>query len=79
MYPTFNVLSGLIFLVLGSSYWGMCYVFAVDFWALALLVQLRLELGPVCFGLMWTVALVTIGQRLCRLGQETSFQGRKAA
>jgi hypothetical protein len=68
MYPPFAVLSGLAFLVLGSSYWGACYLFALGFWALALLLPLYLELGPAAFGLMWTAALVTIGLRLRRLG-----------
>jgi eukaryotic-like serine/threonine-protein kinase len=68
MYPAFAVLSGLSFLVLGSSYWGACYVFAAGYWLLALLLPLHLELGPAGFGLMWTAALVTVGLRLRRLG-----------
>lgn len=68
MYPPFAVLSGLTFLVLGSSYWGMCYLFAAGFCILALVLPLYLELGPAGFGLMWTVALLTIGLRLRRLG-----------
>jgi hypothetical protein len=67
MYPPFLVVSGLAFLVLGSSYWGGCYLFAAGFWALAWLVLPWLELGPAVFGLAWTAALVTIGLRLRRL------------
>jgi hypothetical protein len=68
MYPQFAVLSGLTFLVLGSSYWGTCYLFAAGFWVLALVLPLDLRLGPAGFGLMWTAALLTIGLRLRRLG-----------
>jgi hypothetical protein len=68
MYPPFAILSGLTFLVLGSSYWGACYLFTVGFWALALVLPPYLELGPAGFGLMWTAALLTIGLRLRRLG-----------
>jgi serine/threonine-protein kinase len=68
MYPVFAVLSGLAFLVLGSSYWGACHLFAGVFWVLALLLPLSLELGPAAFGLAWTAGLVTIGLRLRRLG-----------
>jgi hypothetical protein len=68
MYPAFAVLSGLTFLVLGSSYWGMCYLFAAGFWALALVLPLYVEMGPAGFGMTWTAALVTIGVRLRRLG-----------
>jgi hypothetical protein len=68
MYPLFAVLSGLTFLVLGSSYWGACHVLAAGFWLLALVLPLYLELGPAGFGMMWTVALVTVGLRLRRLG-----------
>ena len=69
MYPLFTVLSGLTFMVLGSSYWGACYVFAALFWVMALLLPWWLELGPAAFGLVWTAALVTIGLRLRRLAQ----------
>jgi serine/threonine-protein kinase len=68
MYPPFTILSGLTFLVLGSSYWGACYLFAAGFWALALVLPLSVELGPAGFGLMWTATLLTIGLRLRRLG-----------
>jgi hypothetical protein len=68
MYPPFAVLSGLTFLVLGSSYWGACYLFAAGFWVLALVLPLDLALGPAGFGLMWTAALLTVGLRLRRLG-----------
>jgi serine/threonine protein kinase len=70
MYPLLTVLSGLAFLVLGSSYWGACYLFTAIFWGLALLLPWWLELGPAAFGLVWTAALVTIGLRLRRLARE---------
>ncbi len=72
MYPAFAVVSGLIFLVLGSSYWGFCHLLAVGFWTLALLMPLRLHLAPAEFGLLWTLALVTVGLRLRWLGKRAS-------
>jgi hypothetical protein len=78
MYPAFTVLSGLTFLVLGSSYWGACYLFAAGFWALALLLPLDLKFGPAGFGMMWTAALVTVGRRLRRLGASTGTSAKSS-
>jgi serine/threonine-protein kinase len=69
-YPYFAVLSGLTFLILGSSYWGWCYLFAAAFWLLALVMPLHLGWGVAGFGLLWTAALVTVGRRLRRLGRQ---------
>jgi hypothetical protein len=77
MYPPFAVVSGLTFLVLGSSYWGTCFLFALGFWALALVLPAYLELGPAGFGLMWTAALLTIGLRLRRLGARSGAPLRR--
>jgi hypothetical protein len=77
LYPPFLVLSGLTFLMLGSSYWGGCYLFAAGFWVLAVVLPGQPKLGPAAFGLMWTAALATVGWRLRRLGKKAG-QGRAA-
>lgn len=68
LYPRFAIVSGLTFFVLGSSYWGSCYLFGAGFWVLALAITLMPQWGPAGFGLMWCVALVCIGRHLRRLG-----------
>jgi len=67
MYPRFSIVSGLIFLVLGSSYWGKCYLFGIAFWLLALGMSVWPRFAAAEFGMMWTVALLVIGLHLLRL------------
>jgi hypothetical protein len=69
-YPFFAIAAGLAYFVLGSSYWGRCYAFAVGFWALALGMALCMRLAVLEYGLLWTVALVTIGRHLHQLGKQ---------
>jgi len=68
MYPSMAAVTGLIFFIMGSNYWGRCYAFGVAFFALALLMAWRLDLAPLAFGSLWAAALVTIGRHLQRLG-----------
>jgi serine/threonine protein kinase len=67
-FPYLTILAGVALWVLGSSYWGLCYVFSVLFFAGGLLLPLYLHAGPLVFGLLWTVALTVIGLHLRRLG-----------
>ncbi len=69
LYPRFAILAGLAFLVLGSSYWGVCHVFGLAFFLVSILMPLWLELAPLEFGGLWTVILVLIGLHLRRLGR----------
>ncbi|MEE2990181.1 MAG: serine/threonine-protein kinase [Planctomycetota bacterium] len=64
LYPHFAILSGLIYFVIGSNYWGQCYFFGVLFFALALVMPLELTLAPLEFGGLWAFCLVLIGRRL---------------
>jgi serine/threonine-protein kinase len=68
LYPTLAAVTGLIFFIMGSSYWGRCYAFGVAFFALALLMAVRLDLAPLAFGALWAGSLVAIGWHLQRLG-----------
>jgi hypothetical protein len=72
VYPFLAIISGLAFFVMGSSYWGHCYTFAVAFFALALLMPLTLLWAPLGFGLLWSVSLILIGIRLRCLSASTS-------
>jgi hypothetical protein len=58
---------------MGSSYWGRCYAFGLAFFALAVLMPLKLELAPLAFGLTWSACLTAIGLHLRRLGREESL------
>jgi serine/threonine protein kinase len=73
LYPVWSLLGGLAFFVMGSSYWGRCYAFGLAFFALAVLMPLKLELAPLAFGLTWSACLTAIGLHLRRLGREESL------
>jgi serine/threonine protein kinase len=70
LYPIFALITGMAFCVLGSSYWGRCYAFAVAFWALAFVMTFDLRWATLEFGGLWTVTLLLIGRRLQVLGKE---------
>lgn len=70
LYPFFSILTGMAFFILGSSYWGMCYVVAFAFFALGLGLLADPRWGPLSFGGLWSLALVLIGLRLRRIGAE---------
>jgi serine/threonine-protein kinase len=66
-YPPMAVLASLLFLMLGSSYWGYCYLMGLIFLALAVLMTVWLAAAPLLFGSAWAVSLSTLGIRLGRL------------
>ena len=57
-------LTGMAFVVLGSSYWGRCYAFGASFYALALLMHLDLRWSPIEFGITWFAVLIMISLAL---------------
>jgi hypothetical protein len=67
VYPLVAAVTGMPFLILGSCYWGWCYLFGAVFFALSFIMTLDLRWAPVEFGATWAVALGTIGLRLRRL------------
>jgi hypothetical protein len=69
-YPFSALLTGLAFFVLGAGYWGRCYAFGLGFFALALLMPVRMTWAPLEFGLLWTTALASIGLHLRRLSRD---------
>jgi hypothetical protein len=68
LFPGWCILAGVAFFVMGSSYWGRCYVFSVAFFTAAVLIPFDLHFGPLAFGLLWSVALTLIGLHLHHLG-----------
>ena len=76
LYPLLGALTGMAFIVLGSSYWGWCYAFGLAFYVLPLLMALDLRWAPLEFGTLWAVALVVIGKRLRRLGATEQPPGK---
>ena len=70
-YPFFAVTTGLVFFVLGSSYWGGCYGFAAAFFALSWLMLMDCRWAALEFGLLWAVALVILGARLRSLAGQS--------
>lgn len=64
LYPYFAILSGVIYCVIGSNYWGQCYIFGGAFFALSLAMTLELTLAPLQFGGLWAICLMLIGRRL---------------
>jgi serine/threonine-protein kinase len=70
LYPSLAAITGLVFCVMGSSYWGWCYAFGLAFYGLAFLMTADLRWGPLEFGVLWAVVLTVIGLRLHRLGRD---------
>ena len=72
VYPLVAALTGMAFVVLGSSYWGRCYAFGLAFYGLALLMHVDLRWSPIEFGFTWSAVLIIIGNRLRNLGKGNS-------
>jgi serine/threonine protein kinase len=66
-YPPMAVLASLLFMMLGSSYWGYCYVIGLIFLAVAIVMTVWLAAAPLIFGAAWAASLSTLGVRLGRL------------
>ncbi len=69
LYPLWTILTGLMFVVVGSNYWGPSHVVAMLFFGLALLMPLNLSWAPLEFGLAWCVYFTWAGMQLRRLGE----------
>jgi serine/threonine protein kinase len=76
-YPSSAVLSGLVFFVMGSNYWGRCYAIGALFFMLALVMPLRLDLAPLEFGALWSATLTFIGLHLRRIGLRVQAEAEK--
>jgi hypothetical protein len=65
-YPFISLVSGLAFFIMGSNYWGRCYMVGGAFFLIGMLMTLDLTLGPLCFGLLWSIVLTMLGLHLRR-------------
>jgi serine/threonine protein kinase len=66
-YPPMAVLASLLFMMLGSSYWGYCYVIGGIFLASAVLMTAWLSAAPLIFGIIWAASLLILSRHLARL------------
>jgi hypothetical protein len=78
-YPSSAVLSGLVFFIMGSSYWGRCYAFGAAFFLLATLMPLHLDWAPLEFGGLWAAILAFIGWHLRKVGQREEAEAAKGS
>jgi hypothetical protein len=72
VYPYSTLLSGFAFFVMGSTYWGGCYLIGAGFLLAAALMPGKMEISPLVFALLWGSALSLLGWRLRRLGRAES-------
>ena len=70
IYPQLAVLASLGFIVLGSSYWGYCYVFGAAMMVLALVTSFFLAWAPLAFGLGLSLCFAVLGLHLRKLARE---------
>jgi serine/threonine protein kinase len=72
-YPFLSVIAGLAFFVMGSNYWGRCYLIGTAFWVLGVLTTFQLTFAPLGFGLLWFLALTMLSRRLGQFGREAQM------
>jgi eukaryotic-like serine/threonine-protein kinase len=65
-YPFISLVSGLAFFIMGANYWGRCYAIGAVFFVIGPLMTFELTLGPLLFGVVWTVTLLMFGIHLRR-------------
>ncbi len=77
-YPFIALVSGLAFFVMGANYWGRCYVFGLTFFLLGPVIALDLTLGPLLFGVLWSVTLLILGLHLRQQNQKLQMEREKS-
>src|SRR5262249_47803295 len=70
VYPVWTLLTGLMFCVMGSIYWGQSWLTGLASFGLALLMLLHLPWAPLEFGLAWCLYFLMAGAYLRRLGAD---------
>lgn len=76
LYPLMAVLTGMAFFIMGSSYWGYCYVIGLWFFGLAVVMPLRLQWAPLGMGSAWTVTLFALGWHVRHLAPVAKPENR---
>ncbi len=72
-FPYWAILTGLAFFVMGSNYWGRCYLYGAAFFLISVVMALNRRFAPIEFGMLWTTCLIDLGLRLRRLGGDDNF------
>jgi serine/threonine protein kinase len=75
-YQARAIVTGLMFFLMGSTFWGGCYAIGLLFFSLATLMPVKPAWAPLLFGLLWAIVLVSLGLRLHRLNVQ---HARRAA
>ncbi len=70
LYPRLAVLASLGFIMMGSSYWGYCYLIGIGFIVLALGMVWSPAAAPLVFGLAWAASLIALSRHLGTLASE---------
>ena len=70
LYPRLAILASLGLIMMGSSYWGYCYVMGAGFLLLALVIPIVPPLAPILFGLGWLISLLALARHLGHLAEE---------
>lgn len=65
-YPFMSLIAGFAFFIMGANYWGRCYPIGVIFLLSAPVITFNLYMGPLVFGVLWSVVLVVMGLHLRR-------------
>ena len=67
LYPQYAVLASLGFIMMGSSYWGYCYMIGGGFLLLALIMSATPVVAPLAFGAAWSISLLALARHLRQL------------
>jgi serine/threonine protein kinase len=78
-YPIIALLSGLAFFVMGANYWGRCYAIGLAFFVAAPVMTLDMTYAPLSFGVLWGIALVTLGIHLRNQAHRVAAERTAAA
>ena len=70
LYPRLAILASLGFIMMGSSYWGYCYLIGGGFIVLALGMVWSPDAAPLVFGMAWAASLIALSRHLKKLARE---------
>jgi serine/threonine protein kinase len=70
VYPFWSIVVGLMFFAMGANFWGRLYLVGLALMALAPLMTLNLLWAPLEFAVCVSLALISCGLHLRRLGRE---------
>jgi hypothetical protein len=74
LYPQYAILASLGFIMMGSCYWGYCYLIGAIFLALAVFMKWSPATAPLLFGLVWAASLLALARHLSELSHGAEDQ-----